>query len=310
MRVGGVKRVVRTIFFIAMPLAVAALALGCGSEEPAADQKACTPGLSQACVGPGACQGGQICTADGSGYGPCDCAVIDGGSGGTGGSPDGSAGSTSVCPTALPGPALVEVKSPSGVAYCIDATEVTFAQYDQFLAAKVDPKTQGGLCVTNLFGSPEFVACRQAMKNTSPSAPVGCVSWCDAVGYCKWAGKRLCGKIGGGAADNAKPADANDSQWFNACSAGGTQDYAYGDASVSGCYLKDPRANVATRAACSGPSQGLFDLSGNAQEWEDSCVVQGDGCRVRSGAPCANAKNASWYYLNAAKGFRCCHDGE
>lgn len=33
----------------------------------------CVPGASQACVGPGGCQGGQVCLADGSGLGPCDC---------------------------------------------------------------------------------------------------------------------------------------------------------------------------------------------------------------------------------------------
>lgn len=33
----------------------------------------CTPGSTLACVGPGACQGGQICLEDGRGYGPCDC---------------------------------------------------------------------------------------------------------------------------------------------------------------------------------------------------------------------------------------------
>jgi len=293
---------------IAMPLAVA-MVLGCGSEEPAVGSRACTPGASQACVGPGACQGGQVCTADGTGYGPCDCGVGVGGSGGAGGSPDGSAGSASFCPPGLPGPALVDVKSPTGVAYCIDATEVTFAQFDQFLAAKVDPKTQEGLCLTNTFGSPAFLSCRKWMQNTSPSAPVGCVSWCDAVGYCKWAGKRLCGKIGGGTADNAKPDDANDSQWFNACSAGGVQAYAYGDAGLSNCWGQDPRASVATQTVCSGPYPGLFDLSGNADEWEDSCPAESDGCRVRTGDPCASSTNASWYNINAKKGFRCCHDG-
>jgi hypothetical protein len=33
----------------------------------------CTPGSTQACVGPGGCKGGQACVADGSGYSPCDC---------------------------------------------------------------------------------------------------------------------------------------------------------------------------------------------------------------------------------------------
>jgi hypothetical protein len=33
----------------------------------------CRPGETQRCVGPGACEGGQACLADGSGFGICDC---------------------------------------------------------------------------------------------------------------------------------------------------------------------------------------------------------------------------------------------
>lgn len=33
----------------------------------------CAPGATLACVGPGACQGGQVCLETGTGYGPCDC---------------------------------------------------------------------------------------------------------------------------------------------------------------------------------------------------------------------------------------------
>lgn len=33
----------------------------------------CFPGVSQACVGPGGCAGGQTCAADGASFGPCDC---------------------------------------------------------------------------------------------------------------------------------------------------------------------------------------------------------------------------------------------
>lgn len=40
---------------------------------PVAAAAVCTKGATQACVGPGACQGGQVCLADGSGFGPCDC---------------------------------------------------------------------------------------------------------------------------------------------------------------------------------------------------------------------------------------------
>ncbi len=41
-------------------------------ERPAPD-RLCIPGLTQECLGPGACRGAQACLADGNGYGPCDC---------------------------------------------------------------------------------------------------------------------------------------------------------------------------------------------------------------------------------------------
>lgn len=40
---------------------------------PAAPVRVCIPGTTQTCVGSGACSGGQVCTADGLGFGPCDC---------------------------------------------------------------------------------------------------------------------------------------------------------------------------------------------------------------------------------------------
>ncbi len=41
----------------------------------AAPAPLCVPGATQACVGPGACAGGQACLPDGSGFGRCDCAA-------------------------------------------------------------------------------------------------------------------------------------------------------------------------------------------------------------------------------------------
>lgn len=49
------------------------------SDEPSDDpmrpapERFCVPGSTQQCVGGGACQGGQTCRPDGSGFGPCDC---------------------------------------------------------------------------------------------------------------------------------------------------------------------------------------------------------------------------------------------
>lgn len=40
---------------------------------PPSKKPLCTPGSTQRCVGPGACEGGQSCNAEGTGYSPCDC---------------------------------------------------------------------------------------------------------------------------------------------------------------------------------------------------------------------------------------------
>jgi hypothetical protein len=42
-------------------------------ETPKAEAKACVPGATQECLGPGACKGAQACRDDGSGYSACDC---------------------------------------------------------------------------------------------------------------------------------------------------------------------------------------------------------------------------------------------
>ena len=40
---------------------------------PALPAPSCTPGETQACVGPGACKGAQVCQSGGQVWGPCDC---------------------------------------------------------------------------------------------------------------------------------------------------------------------------------------------------------------------------------------------
>lgn len=72
----------------------------------------CQPGATQVCVGTGACQGGQQCLPDGSGFGACDC-----GPPATAVPPEnppplpGSA-SPSAAPPPLPAPAGTAPKSP------------------------------------------------------------------------------------------------------------------------------------------------------------------------------------------------------
>jgi hypothetical protein len=46
-----------------------------------ATAKVCAPGDTRACVGVGACAGGQVCRPDGTGFGSCECAPSAGDAG-------------------------------------------------------------------------------------------------------------------------------------------------------------------------------------------------------------------------------------
>jgi hypothetical protein len=73
---------------------VAALALvACASDaDPAPTAKACTPGATQVCSGPGACVGAQACNGDGSAFGACECGDAGAGGGAGAGGSAGAAG--------------------------------------------------------------------------------------------------------------------------------------------------------------------------------------------------------------------------
>ena len=68
-----------------------------GGEAPeagagATEDQFCTPGDTRQCVGPGACDGGQQCSADGTVWSECDCGAGVAGGAGSGGSGSGGAG--------------------------------------------------------------------------------------------------------------------------------------------------------------------------------------------------------------------------
>jgi formylglycine-generating enzyme required for sulfatase activity len=251
---------------------------------------------------------------------------------GTAGGQGGGGGSTSssstgpgggVC-TGKPGPAMVNLDT-----YCIDSTEVTRKAYAEFLAA--DVPTQ------NITGMPPYCTWNTTYEPASPTDaddfPVVNVDWCDAYAYCAWAGKRLCGRIGGGANAFTDHENAGVGQWYDACSIGGAVVYPYGPYDPSKCvgsdYDGEPGVQgsdqvhtVKEATECHGaspPYDQIYDMSGNVSEWEDSCDGTSgadDLCHRRGGAfiyegpniRCGDDSHSTRETTSPTNGFRCCAD--
>jgi formylglycine-generating enzyme required for sulfatase activity len=230
--------------------------------------------------------------------------------------------------------------SVDGGSFGIDATEVTECQYAHWLATNPSTTAQRALCAWNSSFAPDVplaMFCDGTFDPVhDPTLPVVCVDWCDAVGYCEAQGGRLCGKIGSGSNGFNDFANASLSQWFAACSVGGMFKYPYGntyDGSACVGYDYDGvpgyqaatdvvrPVGSATRCHAAPPLNGLFDMSGNVDEWEDGCQLGSfgtvDQCPIRGGDYFDNfqllACDAALQHrdrsgMDPAVGFRCCHD--
>jgi formylglycine-generating enzyme len=221
--------------------------------------------------------------------------AANGGGGAAAGS-GGSAGNPAMCPLLLHGAILVEIPKPGGGIFCIDRSEVTNSDYAAFLATKPSTLVQSSECSANVDFAPasDATSCTQYDPLNKPKVPVACVNWCDAKAYCAWAGKRLCGKIGGGANAPADFANASKSEWFTACSHAGALKFPYGASGDiydgSACVGADHgslRPSAVPTASCQGGYDGVFDMSGNVSEWENSCAAStglSDQCSYRGGS--------------------------
>ncbi len=244
-----------------------------------------------------------------------------GGGAATDGGPDGGAViGQGECPKGLVGPALVRVPVAGG-AYCVDATEVTRAQYAAWLTGNPDTAAQPPYCQLNTTFAPKAFWPPDAAVD---DLPVVDLDWCDAHSYCAAAGKHLCGAIGGGAPSYAAYTDPEASEWFRACAGPNGHHYPYGDAyDPAACNGADlgvsTPAPTGSLPGCEGSVTGLLDLSGNVWEWEGSCEGwsgPGDRCRVRGGS-FSDGKVALDCGVDATStraggglntGFRCCAD--
>jgi formylglycine-generating enzyme required for sulfatase activity len=217
--------------------------------------------------------------------------------------------------TGLHGGAMVNVGT-----YCIDKYEVTNGDYNKFLDAPAAERTNVAGCDWN--DGFETAVIDPALAKR----PRTMVDWCDAAAYCQWAGKRLCGKLGGGSVAYVLFTDATKSEWMDACTAAGTQTYSYAGAyDATKCQTESGYGgilDVGSRPDCHSsmsPYDGVFDLTGNVEEWVDSCQLSpplktsychGPGGAAGDGE--AKARCASTLTVAAANqkydglGFRCC----
>ncbi|MCW5837624.1 MAG: SUMF1/EgtB/PvdO family nonheme iron enzyme [Labilithrix sp.] len=191
---------------------------------------------------------------------------------------------------------------------CIDAREVTVADYRVFtesvqgtsidVGAPCDPVT------VDLVGA-----------RPDDSLPMTDVSFCEARAFCAWAGKSLCGKVGGGSL-SGEPLYVVTSQqgaWFNACTGGTSSDHPL--LSDGGCQLggTSPRA---AGPGCQGGVPGLVDMVGNVWEWIERVeendagpmtYLIGGGYGNEPGATtCRSLLYATFPFRSHDVGFRCC----
>jgi formylglycine-generating enzyme required for sulfatase activity len=233
-----------------------------------------------------------------------------------------------VCPSTTAGPTMIAL--PLG--YCIDSTEVTERQYQAWLNTKPSTADQPAVCSWNLDFTPS--------GNWPPAdnflydefdQPVTYVDWCDAYAYCRGVGRRLCGRIDAGSNNIDQSGNPALSQWYAACTSNVTYGFPYGGTydptACNGADNVDRPGNgvsqtivVGSMPGCRSPVAGyagVYDLSGNVREWEDSCgdtMDATDICLLRGGSfddsrldlTCVQYAFVSRSNQDGRTGFRCC----
>ncbi len=201
--------------------------------------------------------------------------------------------------------------------YSIDSTEITVGQYAEFLAVGFQQNYLSELLPVGCEFKADFTP-DDWQADAPANLPVVGVDWCDAMAYCTWAGKHLCGEIGGGAALLSDVQNPSTNEWFKACTGGGVKNYPYGlTYDPNACNTIDAGlgdlVEVGSLATCEGGYSGLFDMSGNVWEWTNACNDQGE-CRRRGGSHFSDGPTSrcgldsvrARDFRANGQGFRCC----
>ena len=228
------------------------------------------------------------------------------------------------------------MRTPKGVPYCIDTTEVTQGQYEVFRAAGV-PISEQPHTLCNAQRNPSFdpeiipgipdmgpiCEATDYSPTPTPNAPVVCVTFCDAVGYCAWAGKRLCGVVGRpgetfgdwrdeGSEWNVLKNDPEYDEWYNTCSGGGEREYPYGtESEPERCPVSyEPHPECAVE----GTEPPVLAILGGVSEHLDFCsddgYCYGPGEATGGAADASCSKELVPAGANRYTGFRCCYEFE
>ena len=212
------------------------------------------------------------------------------------------------------GPVMVRVGTAANN-FCIDSTEITVKQYAEFTAAKgTDVSGQPPQCAWN--------ATYAAASGGADDIPIAGVDWCDAHAYCKWAGKRLCGKHASGAfvgpVSIAELGDFTSNEWLLACSNLGQLRYPYGGVQKpTACNTGENDAGrtlpVKSKADCQGGFNGVYDMVGNLWEWFDGPCPPPDGGADAAPVDAGPQKDECFVkggaFLNAGVNLDCRVDG-